>query len=492
MSSQSGGVPVMVWIHGGGYTAGSATLPDYNGFALAAVGDVIVVSINYRLGIFGFLTTDDETLPGNVGLIDQVVALKWIKQNIAAFGGDSERITIFGESAGSASVSFHILSKMSEGLFNQAIMQSGTALAPWSYYDNKKEMRDQAFEMGEATGCTTSDSATLVECLRQQDANELLAKSIERVRISPVLDGVFLEDLPLNLYNSGRFNHATILLGTNADEGSLILLLDPELEGYYASEAAPVITRQQFKDGLSDQLTLQFGSTNRQVETAISTWYIDWSQAENMTADYYKAVVDVGTDLYFACNTDSVARYHAIGGDDVFLYQFTHIPSVSIYDIEIDGEFYGPGWTGATHAEEIPLVLGTPFIPETARLRAEFRDSEKALSVKFMEFWSNFARSGNPGLETAGSQPATGADYWPMFTIPELRYKELDMNFGTGRALKSNECNFWNSFLPQLGTMIASIDEVEREWRDSYSAWKYTDMADWREQFSQYKALTGN
>ena len=84
----------------------------------------------------------------------------------------------------------------------------------------------------------------------------------QRVRISPVLDGVFLEDLPLNLYNSGRYNHATILLGTNADEGSLILLLDPELEGYYASEAAPVITRQQFKDGLSDQLTLQFGKFN--------------------------------------------------------------------------------------------------------------------------------------------------------------------------------------------------------------------------------------
>merc|ERR1712180_553682 len=145
----------MVWIHGGGVVAGSAVQTDYNGIPLAALGDVIVVTINYRLNVFGFLTTGDEALPGNLGLMDQIKALEWIKENIGAFGGDSNRITIFGESAGSASVNFHMISPRSRGLFNRAVLQSGTAFTPGAFMDDRDILRNQAFGIGERLGCGT-------------------------------------------------------------------------------------------------------------------------------------------------------------------------------------------------------------------------------------------------------------------------------------------------------------------------------------------------
>ncbi|XP_022105589.1 cholinesterase-like [Acanthaster planci] len=177
IGAQQGGAAVMVWIHGGGFTTGSGILPVYDGQALVALGDVIVVTINYRLNAFGFLTTGDEALPGNLGLMDQVLALKWIKENIGAFGGDSDNITIFGESAGSASVHFHILSAHSKGLFNRGVMQSGTLFAPWAYSDDKDMLRKQAFDIGEKVGCSTAESEALVNCLLDKNASDLYVAS---------------------------------------------------------------------------------------------------------------------------------------------------------------------------------------------------------------------------------------------------------------------------------------------------------------------------
>jgi carboxylesterase type B len=170
-----GGAAVMVWIHGGGFVIGSGL--SYYPSPLVAAGDVIVVTINYRLNAFGFLSTGDAASPGNVGMMDQVLALEWIKENIGAFGGDNNNITIFGESAGSASVNFHLLSERSKGLFNRAMMQSGTMLSPWAFTNDRDFTRKQAFDIGEKLGCSTSDSQALMDCMRDKDASDLLAAS---------------------------------------------------------------------------------------------------------------------------------------------------------------------------------------------------------------------------------------------------------------------------------------------------------------------------
>ncbi|XP_022101724.1 cholinesterase 1-like [Acanthaster planci] len=478
-----GGVAVMVYIHGGGFFLGSSV--GFNGLPLAASGDVIVVSINYRLNVFGFLTTGDEVVPGNAGLMDQVFALEWIKTNIAAFGGDSERITILGVSAGSASVSLLVLSQMSRGLFQHAIMQSGTAFSPWACTDGKRDrLRQQAFDMGEKLGCSAPDSAALVDCLRQQDVMDVLNVSVQAwltVAVPPVVvDGTFLDDTPANLYATGRYNHVPILLGFTSAEGSSFVLNNPFL-GPGANENPPYLTKEDFDRALSAEVANSFygdsEASNALLMDAIKQQYVDWSQADNQTANYLKSYVEYLGDFAFVSGTDRVARYHAQSGDDVFLYQMTRVN---------DYKYYETSWMGATHASDMWYVFGMPFESAFRPFLDQYRE-DVALCVQIMRFWTTFAKTGNPSFDAQNSPSDPDMGYWPKFTIPELEYKELDLNLTNKRALKSQIFHFWNIFTVQLRTMLADQDTVELEWKDAFYRWKYTDMEDWKTQFTKYK-----
>ncbi|XP_038046538.1 cholinesterase 1-like [Patiria miniata] len=440
------GAAVMVWIHGGGFSTGSSR--EYYGQSLVASGDVIVVTINYRLNVFGFLTTGDEALPGNVGLMDQVLALEWIKKNIAAFGGDKNRVTIFGQAAGSASVSFHILSQLSEGLFDRAIMQSGTAFSPWGYSEDKEKLRQQAFNIGQKLDCGASESTALVNCLRDKNATDLDgAVGSNFLFFAVVVDGSFLVDTPEALYATGRYNHADLLLGTNKDEGTLFILTLPRFYGAFFSQKPPTMSRQDFDELIAKESFLD--GQNELVEDAIRMQYIDWSMADFSDHDYFRSYLEFATDFYFASGVDRVARFHFHGNDSVFMYQMTHVPSVSFY-----GLYGGPGWLGCGNAEDMSFVFGLPFISYMAPLYAAFTDEEKGLSVELMQFWTTFAKTGHPGVQKPGSPPDSQRAYWPRFTVPELEYKELSLNLTTSRALKSQQSHFWNSYIIQLNTML--------------------------------------
>merc|ERR1711962_412487 len=483
-----GGAAVMVWIHGGGFSVGSGASANYNGNPLVALGDVIVVTINYRLNLFGFLTTGDDALPGNLGLMDQLMALQWIKENIAAFGGNSDQITIFGESAGSASVNFHLLSQLAEGLFNQAIMQSGTAFSPWGFSDDRDFLRQQAYKLGEHFRCSAPDSYALMNCLRDQSALDLFNRSNPLTfRSAVVVDGTFLTDTQHNLYSARKFNHAKILQGSNKDESTFIILTNPLFADNFASPNPPFVSREAFDQILLESLSLY---NTDQLADAIRMQYIDWSVADYSNTDYFRTFVDSMTDFNFACGHDLVARAHSHAGDDVYLYQMTHAPSVSLYNWGTGG--VGPGWLGASHAEDLTFMFGVPFMPWFKATEPSLTDEEMELSVKFMEFWTNFAKTGSPGLKTPGSQPESDGDYWPRFTVPELEYKVLSLNLTTGRALKADDCHFWNTYVVQLRTMLGELEVAEREWRQSFYSWKYNDLADWRDEFAKYKAVTMN
>ncbi|KAB7496322.1 Carboxylesterase NlhH [Armadillidium nasatum] len=167
-------LPVMVFIHGGGFMAGGADF--YPPYALMN-RDIVLVTIQYRLGIFGFLSTEDSEMPGNMGLKDQQLALKWIKENIESFGGDSNRITIFGESAGGASVHYHILSPGSKGLFNRAILQSGTAFCPWASNNNHRKF---AIEAGREFGCFIDNGTEkYLECMQNVNPRYLILAAVK-------------------------------------------------------------------------------------------------------------------------------------------------------------------------------------------------------------------------------------------------------------------------------------------------------------------------
>ncbi|PIK48529.1 putative cholinesterase 1 [Apostichopus japonicus] len=322
-------VPVMVFIHGGGFTIGSSMYLDYNGTPLAAVGNIVVVTINYRVGALGFLDTGDAASPGNFGLLDQVEALKWINQNIEAFGGDSSRITIFGESAGGASVDLLVISKQSRDLFQQAITESGTALCPWAYTELAEAIKvDMAFNLGNAVGCNTMDTQELVECLKQVDAEELeKIVATNFIRMGPTIDGVFLDDSPLRLTDRGDFKHCPMILGFNKDEGSILHLVDnPDL--LYADEA-PFVDKALFDRYVTTSLLITNGASPKIVEDAVKQQYVPWEYADDEHLDYFEYFNPIYGDEAFSCPTVKTARAHAMmTSEPLFLYLMTIAPTV--------------------------------------------------------------------------------------------------------------------------------------------------------------------
>lgn len=236
----SNGKPILVWIYGGGYMSGSATLDVYDADIMAASSNMIIASMQYRIGAFGFLYlnkyfgSNSDEAPGNMGLWDQALALRWLKDNAAAFGGDPDLITIFGESAGGGSVSLHLMSPATRGLVRRGILQSGTVNAPWSFMTGEKAT-EVAKVLVDDCGCNStllqSQPAHVMACMRSMDAKQLSVQQwnsywgILGYPSAPTIDGVFLPKDPLDLVREGDFENTEILIGNNKNEGLFIILL---------------------------------------------------------------------------------------------------------------------------------------------------------------------------------------------------------------------------------------------------------------------------
>ena len=242
-----GPYPVMFWIHGGANRVGSSVM--YPGYFLAD-RDIVVVIANYRLNIFGYGSTKDSASQGNYGLLDQIHALKFIQENIAAFGGDPDQVTITGNSAGGLNAGLHLVSPLSTGLFHQAILQSGTEFVPWgmSPNDNTNYMK----QIAEQLNCPVDDNEELVSCLRTKTAQRLLRANVTcspgvpyECHWQPVVDGIVLPDTPRNLRESGNYNKVPEMIGINSDDGFLFM----------PPSTWTGLTRSEFEDMFQDYLT---------------------------------------------------------------------------------------------------------------------------------------------------------------------------------------------------------------------------------------------
>ncbi len=218
----SSNLPVMVYIHGGSYELGSAVL--FPSDILALYG-VVVVVIQYRLGPFGFLTTGDSAAPGNYGMLDQVEALKWVKEDIEHFGGNPNKVTIFGVSAGGTSVALHLLSPLSEGLFHQAIAESGVDLTPFAIQPVSYGLRF-AEELAQKLDCTTRGHEAMVACIQgkrdtdiQKASDSIYYRFYGDLRWAPVVDKHFLLDTPRNLRKKEEFKKVKLMISFNSQEG---------------------------------------------------------------------------------------------------------------------------------------------------------------------------------------------------------------------------------------------------------------------------------
>ena len=219
-------LPVMFYIHGGGFDGGSAIM--HPGDILALQG-VVVVVIQYRLGALGFFTTGDSAAPGNFGMLDQVEALKWVQENIRDFGGDPNKVTIFGVSAGGMSVGLHLMSPLSKGLFHQAIEESGVELSPIAIQPISSGL-SYAKEVAQNLDCTTSNHHEMVACVRNKKGTDIEEASrktsyrfVDHLQWAPVVDKIFLHDTPRNLRKNGNFNRVPLILCFTSQEGSPFL-----------------------------------------------------------------------------------------------------------------------------------------------------------------------------------------------------------------------------------------------------------------------------
>ncbi|KAM9452560.1 acetylcholinesterase-like isoform 9-T10 [Salvelinus alpinus] len=270
--------PVMVWIYGGGFTTGTASLDLYDGQFLSQSEGVVVVSMNYRLGPLGFLSLpESEGVRGNAGMLDQRLALYWVANNIAAFGGDPSKVTLFGESAGSASVGLHLLSPGSHGLFNRAILQSGSPNTPWAV-TTQQQAWNRSLSLGRLLGCPLAPLAVLEQCLQKahpediikQQYNVLSLPTLLALPFTPSVDQNFLPDMPEVLLRTGHFLKTEVLIGLNQDEGTYFLVYGAP--GYDITSQS-LISRENFLKGV-DLVLPGFSDVTR--ETAIFQ-YTDWT-----------------------------------------------------------------------------------------------------------------------------------------------------------------------------------------------------------------------
>ena len=386
--------PVMVWIHGGSFMSGAGSQPTYDGTRLAMRG-VVVVTINYRMGVFGYMAHPELTAEsanhtsGNYALLDQIAALRWVRDNIAAFGGDARNVTVFGESAGASSIAYLMVSPLAKGLFDKAILESpGLLFAPEP--ELKRDYR--GITNMEAVGLAVGPH---VAELRAMSADALMEQSFEaskklfgpggggRTRMraatplddphavhlawTPFADGYIVPDQLARLYAEGRFMHIPVLAGTNANEGNLFL-----------THYHPTNT-----DSFHAWVEEAFAPCGN----AVVAQYAPQSPA---TSEQIHAAADrVLTDSLFLYGTFSVAR--ATHG---YLYRFTRVsPRAEKLSL------------GAYHASEIPYVFG-----HTLNAPDDYTEVDRKLSDQMMTMWLHFARTGDPRLMMSSGWTRIGSN----------------------------------------------------------------------------------
>ena len=383
----SGSRPVMVWIHGGGFVTGSGTGLWTEGRAFARRHDVVVVTINYRLGALGFLTVEDpqnETgYACNAGLLDQVAALRWVHENISAFGGDPERICLFGESAGASSVTTLLGTPSAAGLFSRAIVQSGGGGLCHDLAGARSTGEQFAAKLG-----VPYDRGTLA-ALRRVDAATLLAAQAAltaeaRVPFRPVVDGHHLPATPLDAIASGSAVSVPLIVGTNTDESKLFRLL-AEASG------KPDVN-------LADRLTACF--TDSAAESRLVAQLI-----QELLRTYRALAVDdadawdiIATDRTFRTAARELMETQSKAGGAVYSYEFGVTTPVC------DGKL------GSCHALEIPFVFGNlrnPGVAEFIGNDVAEGSAAAVVSAAMNATWAEFARAGQPVL---GEIPP-----WPQF-----------------------------------------------------------------------------
>ncbi|XP_068084708.1 juvenile hormone esterase isoform X2 [Anabrus simplex] len=435
----------MVWIHGGGFVFGSGNT-DFHGPDYLVDEGVIVVTFNYRLGILGFLCLNDPAAPGNVGLKDQVAALRWVQKNISKFGGDPNNVTIFGESAGGGSVHFHMLSPMSKGLFSRAIAQSGSAINPWAI---GKDPRERAFRVAEKLGYTGKHPEELVQFLQGindmiliKAANEHGLTKEERdavmsLAFTPSLEveaeGVerFLPASPMELLEEGRYHDVPYMTGVTEKEGIVIFMLTelnkPEivekLEQNFAKIVLPGV-----------RLPKNYKKTDEVVRKVRQFYMND----KPLTKDTLPGFIDLCSELMFTKGIHATVKKMAqLAKAPLYYYQFSYDGQLNFLK-----KLRHINYPGASHADEI----GYLFNPEVLNTEVQPNSKDALLRARMVKLWTNFAKTGNPTPEADPLLPIA----WQPYTAVNPCYLDVGEELTMEKNLFKERIQFWEELYRNL------------------------------------------
>ncbi|HUT56172.1 MAG TPA: carboxylesterase family protein [bacterium] len=422
--AKSGSFPVMVWIHGGGYVGGTGNSEFYWGDRLAETGDVVVVTFNYRLDLFGFFALpalkdeDPNGAAGGQGSLDQVAAIKWVHDNIRNFGGDPDNVTIFGESAGGASICTMVATPLTRGLFHRAIMESGGC-------DDGPPL-EKGYASAQAgaqkVGCDPADLA----CLRRIPAKVLLDQAAADMMDGmsrPCADGWLLQDTALNMIRSGDYSRVPFMAGYNHDEGAALLKL--------------VRSFDRVKPAQYEERLVQMGLSPEDAAELARLYPL--AEFDNRPVLAYGRMF--GLDTFFGCGTYDGLMETTARQSNVYFYRFDY------------ADFRFTRYAGVAHAMEMPYVFNsTDRAPVSPLYSKQQRERAKEMVRVVQGYWLNFARTGDPN--------GPGLPEWPAFTTDDQRVQALDKVTRPEPITPLPErCAFWSELekkgkMPGLGDVL--------------------------------------
>ncbi|XP_074863518.1 neuroligin-3 isoform X4 [Carettochelys insculpta] len=389
----------------------------------------------------GFLSTGDQAAKGNYGLLDQIQALRWISENIAFFGGDPLRITVFGSGIGASCVSLLTLSHHSEGLFQRAIIQSGSALSSWAV--NYQPVKYTSL-LADKVGCNVLDTVDMVDCLRQKSAKELVEQDIQPARyhvaFGPVIDGDVIPDDPEILMEQGEFLNYDIMLGVNQGEGLKFVegVVDPE-DGVSGSDFDYSVSN--FVDNLYG-----YPEGKDTLRETIKFMYTDWADRDNPETRR-KTLVALFTDHQWVEPSVVTADLHARYGSPTYFYAFYHHCQ----------SLMKPAWSDAAHGDEVPYVFGIPMIGPTDLFPCNFSKNDVMLSAVVMTYWTNFAKTGDPNkpvpqdtkfIHTKANRFEEVA--WSKYNPRDQLYLHVGLKPRVRDHYRATKVAFWKHLVPHL------------------------------------------
>ncbi|XP_016071478.1 PREDICTED: thyroglobulin [Miniopterus natalensis] len=418
-----------------------------DGSFLAAIGNLIVVTAGYRVGIFGFLSSGSGEVSGNWGLLDQVAVLTWVQTHIRVFGGDPRRVTMAADRGGADVASIHLLTFGAGGsrLFRRAVLMGGSALSPAAVI-SRERAQQQAAALSKEVSCPTSSIQEMISCLRQKPASILNDAQTKLLAVSgpfhywgPVIDGQYLREAPARALQRVPQGEVDLLIGSSQDDG---LISRAKAVKQFEESQGRTSSKTAFYRALQNSLG---GEDATEGVRAAATWYYSLEHSADDYASFSRALEAAARDYFITCPViDMASQWARRARGNVFMY---HAP-----------QSYGHG--SLDLLTDVQYAFGLPLHPA---YEGQFTQEEKSTSLKVLQYFSNFIRSGNPNYPHEFSRKVPEfAVPWPDF-VPGAdgeNYKEFSALLPNRRGLKKADCSFWSKYIRSLK---APADEAKDE-----------------------------